>query len=240
MSFQAQNAEKRDSIQLIKKENHKFNYKQLIVPTVLMGYGLIGLESDQLKLFNAIIKEEVNENIDKKFTIDDISQYAPAVSVYALNLMGIKGKHNFRDRSIILGTAYILMGTSVYGIKKITKVQRPDKSNYNSFPSGHTATAFMGAEFMWQEYKDVSVWYGISGYIVAAGTGVFRIYNDKHWLTDIAMGAGLGMLSTKAAYWLFPFVNNHIFKSNKNISSAMVAPFYNGNEMGVGMLLRLN
>ena len=205
-----------------------------------MGYGLIGLESDQLKLFNAIIKEEVNENIDKKFTIDDISQYAPAASVYALNLMGIKGKHNFRDRSIILGTAYLLMGSSVYGIKKLAKIQRPDKSGYNSFPSGHTATAFMGAEFMWQEYKDVSVWYGIFGYIVAAGTGVFRIYNDKHWLTDVVMGAGLGMLSTKAAYWLFPFVNNHLFKSKKNTSSAMVAPFYNGNEMGVGMLLKFN
>ena len=50
---------------------------------------------------------------------------------------------------------------------------------------------------MWQEYKDVSVWYGISGYIVATGTGFFRIYNNKHWLTDVAAGAGIGILIDK-------------------------------------------
>lgn len=240
IALKAQNIIKKDSVQLLKKEHYKFNIKQLIAPSVLMGYGLIGLENDQLKLVNAIITDKVHDDIDDKTSIDDFSQYAPAASVYALNLMGIKGKHNLRDRSIILGTSYLLMGTSVYAIKKTAKVQRPDKSDFNSFPSGHTATAFAGAEFLWQEYKDVSVWYGISGYIVATGTGIFRIYNDKHWLTDVAMGAGLGILSTKAAYWLFPFINNHVFKSKKNISSAMASPFYNGKEFGVGMVLRLN
>ena len=144
-----------------------------------------------------------------------------------------------RDRSIILGTSYLLMGTSVYALKNITKIERPDHSGFNSFPSGHTATAFAGAEFLWQEYKDVSIWYGISGYLVATGTGIFRIYNDKHWLTDVAMGAGIGILSTKIAYWIFPYIDNHIFKSKKNINSAMVAPFYNGNQIGLGMVINL-
>ena len=239
-SLKSQNVIKKDSVQLLKNENYKFNIKQLIIPSILMGYGLVGLESDQLKLYNTIVTDKIHDDIDDKTSIDDFSQYAPALSVYALNLMGIKGKHNLRDRSIILGTSYLLMGTSVYAIKKTAKIQRPDKSDFNSFPSGHTATAFAGAEFMWQEYKDVSVWYGISGYIVATATGVFRIYNDKHWLTDVAMGAGLGILSIKAAYWLFPFVNNHIFKSKKTISSTMAAPFYNGKEFGVGMVLNIH
>jgi membrane-associated phospholipid phosphatase len=56
----------------------------------------------------------------------------------------------------------------------------------------------------WQEYKDVSIWYGISGYVVATGTGFFRMYNDRHWLTDVAAGAGIGILCTKTAYWLYP------------------------------------
>ncbi len=242
MSFlfsNAQQEKQKDSLKNIKTENIKFNFKQLIIPTVLIGYGTIGLESDGLKFINSGIKEEVNENIDKKITIDDFSQYAPALSVYALNFAGIKSKNNFRDRSIILGTSYLLMGTSVYALKKITKEERPDNSGFNSFPSGHTATAFAGAEFLWQEYKEVSIWYGISGYLVATGTGIFRIYNDKHWLTDVVAGAGIGILSTKVAYWMFPYINNHLFKSKKNISSAMVAPFYNGNQMGLGMLLNL-
>ncbi|WP_293891690.1 phosphatase PAP2 family protein [Flavobacterium sp.] len=223
----------------IRGENLKFKYKQIIIPTALIGYGVIGLASDDLKDFNLGIRNEVTDDIDGKLTIDDYSQYAPALSVYALNLCGIKGKNNLRNRTIILGTSYLLMAGTVIGLKSLTKIERPDGSNFDSFPSGHTATAFAGAEFMWQEYKDVSVWYGISGYIVATGTGFFRIYNNKHWLTDVAAGAGIGILSTKLAYWIFPYVNKHIFKSKKNIDTGMIAPFYNGNQMGLGMILNL-
>jgi hypothetical protein len=224
-----------DTIQK-KDDTHDFKFKQLIIPTVLIGYGIIGIESDQLKLFNTEIKEEVNENIDEKITIDDFLLYLPAASVYGLNAIGIKGKHNLKDRTIILGTSYLLMSVSVLSLKSITKVERPDGSGNNSFPSGHTATAFAGAEFLWQEYKDVSVWYGISGYIVAVGTGAFRIYNDKHWLTDVAAGAGIGILSTKVAYWINPWIQDKIFKSKEKNSMSAIAPFYNGKQFGIGLL----
>lgn len=223
----------RDTVQ-----NLKFNYKQLIIPGVLIGYGLIGLESDQLKSFNTQIRDEVKEDIDNKITIDDFSQYAPAASVYALNAMGIEGKNNLKDRSIILATSYLIMSTTVFSLKHITKVERPDGTSNNSFPSGHTANAFAGAEFLWQEYKDKSIWYGISGYIVATGTGLFRMYNNRHWLTDVAAGAGIGILSTKAAYWLFPYVKNTIFPSKENKVTSMIMPFYNGRQMGAGMVVQ--
>jgi membrane-associated phospholipid phosphatase len=239
-NLNAQDLKQKDSLTTKNKENTKFQYKKLIIPATLMTYGIIGIESDALKAVNYEINEEVLENIDEKFTIDDFSQYAPAAAVYALNLSGIKGKNNLRDRSIVLATSYLLMGSSVYALKKITKVERPDHSGFNSFPSGHTATSFAGAEFVWQEYKDVSIWYGISGYLVATGTGFFRIYNNKHWLTDVAMGAGIGILSTKIAYWIFPFIDNHIFKSEKNSSTAMLAPFYNGKQLGIGMVISIN
>lgn len=219
-----------------KENNKKFKFKQLIIPTVLIGYGVIGIESDGLKFVNSGIKEEVNENIDEKITIDDFSQYAPALSVYGLNALGIKGKHNFKDRTIILGTSYLLMSATVLSLKSITKVERPDGSAFNSFPSGHTATAFAGAEFLWQEYKDVSIWYGISGYIIATGTGAFRIYNDKHWLTDVVAGAGIGILSTKVAYWINPWIQEKIFKSKEKNSMSAIAPFYNGKQLGVGFI----
>jgi hypothetical protein len=215
----------------------KITYKELIIPTVLIGYGFIGIESDGIKNFNAEIKEEVNENIDKNLTIDDITQYVPAASVYALNAMGIQGKNNFKDRTLILATSYLLVAGTTLPLKNITKVQRPDGTSFNSFPSGHTATAFAGAEFLWQEYKDVSIWYGISGYIVASGTGLFRIYNDRHWLTDVAAGAGIGILCTKTAYWLYPKMQKLFFKKETK-TALLVAPFYNGNQMGIGLVGR--
>ncbi|MDY0987273.1 lipid A 1-phosphatase [Flavobacterium sp. ACN2] len=231
------NAQQNDSITKIDSTSHqlKFNYKQLIIPSVLIGYGVIGLESDQLLSFNSQIKKEVTEDIDEKVTIDDFSQYAPAASVYALNAFGVKGKNNMRDRSVILVTSYAIMATTVLGLKSISHVERPDGSSNNSFPSGHTATAFMGAEFLYQEYKDKSIWYGIAGYAVATGTGLFRIYNNRHWLTDVAAGAGIGILSTKIAYWINPYITKKLFKSSaENKSTSMILPFYNGQQYGLG------
>ena len=164
---------KTDSLK--QKENIKFKYETLIVPTVLIGYGIVGLESHTLESINTNTRDEIIENIDNKFTIDDFSQYSPFLTVYGLNAIGIKGKNNFKDRTIILGTAYLIMGGTVNIIKRTGNVERPDGSSKNSFPSGHTATAFMGAEFLYQEYKDVSIWYGVAGYVVATGTGMFRM-----------------------------------------------------------------
>lgn len=226
-----------DTIKKSTTQELKFSTKQLIVPTLLFTYGIVAIESDYLKLINTNLRDELKENIDEKITIDDFTQYFPAASVYLLNNVGIAGKHNLKDRSIILATSYLLMTGSVTGLKGLTKIERPDGSANNSFPSGHTATAFSGAEFLWQEYKDVNIWYGISGYAVAAGTGFFRIYNGRHWLSDVAMGAGIGIMSTKIAYWTFPYVQKHFFKSRKDVG-AIITPFYNGKQLCLGMVVQ--
>ena len=215
------------------KDNLKFKYESLIIPTVLIGYGVVGLESHTLKLLNSSTRNEIKEHIDTKLTIDDFSQYSPFVSVYALNAFGMNGKHDFKDRTIILATAYLIMGGTVNIIKETGNVERPDGSSKNSFPSGHTATAFMGAEFLYLEYKEVSAWYGIAGYVVATGTVLFRMYNNRHWLTDVAAGAGIGILSTKIAYWVHPFIKKAIFGKKEN-TTGMVMPFYNKREYGLG------
>ncbi len=226
-----------DSLVVNNNKQLQFKTKQLIIPAVLIGYGIIGIGNDQLESFNLQIREEVQEDIDKKLTIDDFSQYVPFGSVYALDAFGIKGKNNFRDKTIILATSYLIMGLAVNSLKQSFKVERPDGSGFNSFPSGHTATAFMGAEFLYQEYKDTSIWYGLSGYLVAAGTGAFRMYNNKHWLTDVIAGAGVGILSTKAAYWLYPSINK-LLSSKKNITNkkTVFIPYYDGKQVGFGLV----
>ncbi|GAB3723420.1 phosphatase PAP2 family protein [Flavobacterium koreense] len=225
-----------DSIDVRSNKELKFNYKQLIIPTVLIGYGVIGLESNQIKLFNNNIKQEVSEHIDEKISIDDFSQYLPAVSAFGLEGIGIKGKNSIKDKAIILTTSYLIMGLTVNSLKATATVERPDGTSLNSFPSGHTATAFMGAELLYQEYKDVSIWYGVSGYLVAAGTGAFRMYNNRHWLSDVVAGAGIGILSTKAAYWLLPSINK-LFTNNKSSKKNTVfIPYYDGKATGFGLV----
>ena len=133
-----------------------------------------------------------------------------------------------RDRSVILATSTIITVGSVFALKSITNVERPDGSSNNSFPSGHTAIAFAGAEFLYQEYKDQSIWYGVAGYAVAAGTGIFRMYNNRHWLTDVAAGAGIGILSTKIAYWMNPYISRKLFNNEQNKSTSLIVPSYDG------------
>jgi len=217
---------------------YKFKMKQLVLPATMITIGVIGVYSDWLESKNYQIKDELRENIDKKITIDDFSQYAPIAAVYGLNIAGLKGYHNFEDRTIILATSYLITGITVESLKRIIKEERPDRSNNQSFPSGHTATAFMGAEFLWREYKDVSPWIGITGYAVAAGTGFFRMYNNKHWLTDVIAGAGFGILSTKIGYWLYPTIKNKLFKS-KHLKNVVALPYYNTQGAGVCCIIHL-
>lgn len=219
---------------LHQQKNIDFNYKALIIPASLIGYGTLSLYSDKLTNGDASIRNNINSDNEKTFPLDEGTQSLAFLSVYGLNLFGVKGKNNFKDRSIVLATAYLIMGSSVTVLKRTTHRQRPNQTGFTSFPSGHTATAFMGAEFLYQEYKDVSPWYGVSGYFIAAGTGYLRMYNNKHWFSDVVAAAGIGILSTKIAYWVQPFFKD-LFSKKQTATKTAVVPYYNKNEMGLAM-----
>ena len=218
---------------------HDLKLKQFIAPTVCLGVGILSIGSDWLKNQNLDINEELREGIDSKFSIDDYSQYMPALSVYGLNLCGIKGVHDFKDRTMILAMSWLTMSVVAGTMKHTIREMRPDGTTHNSFPSGHTAMAFMGAEFLYQEYKNVSPWIGVAVYAVAAGTGFFRMYNNRHWLNDILAGAGIGILSTKLSYWLYPKIFKNADCRKKKSSLQFVAmPYYDGNGAGCSGLVR--
>lgn len=227
---------KTDSIPENPETNIKL--KSFIIPATLMTVGIIGLESHTLLDINDQLKDEVHEHIDKKLTIDDFTQYTPVALVYGLDAFGVKAKHNFKERTKRILTAHAIMTTTVLILKSSSTVLRPDGSSYNSFPSGHTATAFMSAEFLWQEYKDKSVWYGVLGYSLAVTTGAFRVYNDRHWFNDVVMGAGIGMASTKIAYWLVPWIENKIFKKENHDQNAVILPYFGGDRLGLTAVLK--
>ncbi|MGN0224714.1 MAG: phosphatase PAP2 family protein, partial [Prevotella sp.] len=85
-----------------------------------------------------------------------------------------------------------------------------------------------------REYWHVSPWIGVAGYAVAAGTGFFRMYNNRHWLTDVIAGAGIGILSVEAAYWLYPLVTKTLFHS-RGKHGISVTPYMSSSEKGVAV-----
>jgi membrane-associated phospholipid phosphatase len=85
-------------------------------------------------------------------------------------------------------------------VKALTGVLRPDGTTKDAFPSGHTAQVFMAATFLHKEFGRDHPLYSVLAYATATGVGVLRILNDRHWLSDVLVGAGVGILSTNLVY----------------------------------------
>ena len=209
--------------------------RNFYLPAMLIGYGAATFSQHGLESINGEMKEAAfSDHPHKKVSVDNYLQFAPAATVYGLNAFGIKGAHNFRDRSMLFFMSNIFLNLTVFTVKDFTREWRPDQSARSSFPSGHTAEAFANAEFLRLEYKDVSAWYGIGGYVAAAATGYLRMYNNKHWLSDVVAGAGVGIASTRLAYWLYPKIQHRLFKDRS--AKTVWLPSYQAGSFNVGML----
>lgn len=165
---------------------------------------------------------------ERRFYFDDKIQYLPIVAYAGLGFIpGIKHRSNFGERMLAGCTSYIILTAVTQGLKNIVKEPRPDTGAKTSFPSGHTATAFCGAELTRIEYGNI---YGAAAYIVAAATGVMRVVNNRHWCSDVLAGAGIGILSARAGYWLVPWekrICQRIFhKKSSNGATDKSTPYY--------------
>ena len=135
--------------------------------------------------------------------LDNYTQFAPAVLALGLNVAGVEGRSKLGRFAASAAMSYALMAGIVNPIKYGAKEMRPDGSTANSFPSGHTATAFVSATILHKEYGlTVSPWYSVAGYGIATATGVMRVLNNRHWVSDVLSGAGIGIFATEVAYGL--------------------------------------
>lgn len=171
--------------------------------TVLLTTGSLFTFNPYLKSQAVSLRDAVQADGHPRLRFDDYLQYAPGAAPVMLNLCGVKGRHDFKKLVLLEGGSYLLgvafLEVGKYGIR----VERPDGANTTSFPSGHTFTAFTGAEVLRREYGEEYPWIAVAGYAVATFIGAMRIYNNRHWAGDVLAGAGLGILSASAVYWLF-------------------------------------
>jgi membrane-associated phospholipid phosphatase len=192
----------------------KSNFKssEVIMPLSLIGAGTLGFV-EPIRNTRYEVRDFLEEwRGEHRVTVDDYLQYAPLASVYGLSLLGADAKHNYVDRTLELAVSYVAVGVMVNAIKYTVREPRPDGSANNSFPSGHTATTFMGAELVRIEYGDESPWYSVGAYAVATTVGVLRVYNERHWFTDVFAGAGVGILSARIGHWLLPYTRKMMYK----------------------------
>jgi membrane-associated phospholipid phosphatase len=143
-------------------------------------------------------------------TVASPGAYYIGVSMYAA------GRLTDHDRLADLGlhgTEALLVGEAVGGVvKAVVGRQRPSVTPrnassyqlgrglrsdiYRSFPSGHTTSAFAAAAAVSSEtsrwWPDTRWVLGPILYTGAALTGISRMYNNRHWMSDVLAGAGVG------------------------------------------------
>ena len=169
----------------------------------LLAAGAVMTFVPEAKALAVDLRDAVQSDGHGRLMFDDYMQYLPALTPPVLNICGLKSKHSLRKMVLLEGASYLLGAAALNAAKYGFGVQRPDGRSYNSFPSGHTFTAFTGAELLRREYGEEYPWVAVAGYAVATLVGAMRVYNNRHWAGDVLAGAGLGILSVGVVYTLF-------------------------------------
>ena len=212
---------------------HRSPITHYIIPAILIGGG-IAVNNQDFKNKQITWHNENYKDFSTK--ADDFLQLAPHAAVFGFDWIGIKSKHNFKDKVGLMLTGGIIMLGTVQTLKYSTKEVRPDGSAANSFPSGHTANAFFGATILAKEYSDKNILIAIGGYTVATATGVLRMTNNRHWASDVLVGAGIGIISGEVAYIVYPWLKEKLGGKGENKSVAFI-PTYDGNTMGGNLVI---
>lgn len=171
-----------------------------IVPTLLIGYGVCTIKDRGI-----YSSYDAQRDIHRAFPhfqtgVDDILIYAPFAELALANLVQVRSNHDFLHTTLLILKAEAINNLIVFSLKSITKQERPNGENAYSLPSGHTANAFLAASILHSELRFKSNWYGVGAYVIATSVGALRMLNNKHWQSDVFTGAGIGILSSHAAY----------------------------------------
>lgn len=173
--------------------------KALVAPVALIGLGTVLIKNPVYDRF------DFRKDLKKTFpnfsgtTVDDYLIYSPYVGLVALNLLKVKCQNDFINTSLIILKAEIINVSLMFALKRLTNIERPNGEKW-AWPSGHTSEAFLAATIVNREYRYKSPWYGVAAYGVASTVGFFRMLNNKHWLSDVVAGAGLGIFSANLTY----------------------------------------
>lgn len=145
---------------------------------------------------------------------DNVLQYVPYATVLTMKVCGVESRSDWPQLAAATAMSWVISAGVTYTLKHSVKEWRPDHTDQNSFPSGHSTIAFAGATVLHHEFGHVSPWISVGGYAVATLTAADRVRRDRHHWYDVAAGAAIGVLSTELTYVitdrLFPSGNVNV------------------------------
>jgi membrane-associated phospholipid phosphatase len=166
------------------------------------------------------IKQFVQRN-RQPFTNEVAALIEPTGTYYPVFLMAgmyvtskLTKNKKLEHASLAAGKALTITALFYASTKAVVRRQRPAFTNnsfsykapftggrqFTSFPSGHTSAAFSVATALALEYKH-SKWVPAISYTLAGLTGLSRIYQNRHWASDVLVGAAMSHFITKGIYY---------------------------------------
>lgn len=176
---------------------HVLNKDNYIAPTSV-GVGLSLLSG--IDVAGRGDWECINPQPDKNNLVVDVSQYVPVMLPWVMKIAGNPTRSGWGQMAVSHALGIGLMAGSVKLLKDATEELRPDGSNLASFPSGHSAWAFLGATMISRELGWRSSWYSFGAYTFATGVAVERVLSKRHFPADVVAGAGIGVLMGELGY----------------------------------------
>jgi len=187
----------------------KWELKQWLGFAGVAGAGVLAYSQDEkIQEFFTNHRSATAGNLSK-YVFEPFGRFSP-VLIGGLYLTGRLAKDN-RLAGTSLTAAKSLAVSSLIGgaVKQLAHRHRPYQDDvpshatwdgpmsdvrYTSFPSGHSTAAFSMATVFAMEYRN-TIWVPVLAYSLAAGTAVSRLYDNKHWVSDIVIGSALGFVT---------------------------------------------
>lgn len=180
-------------------DSSDFRLRNQLVPIGLISGGLL------IEALNC--KQEMQDWFHRTNTnVDDYIQYAPIAILYTSDLFGTEHRDNVFNQTKYLIISELATSIITKSLKRITHSTRPNGDPF-SFPSGHTSQSFTGATVLYHEAKDFCLPLAYSGYLFSTATAALRVTNNRHWVSDVLVGAGIGILVTNLVYYIEPLKN---------------------------------
>jgi membrane-associated phospholipid phosphatase len=202
----------------------------------LGGTALMYTQDEPITDFFQRQRTETKDKVTK-YVFDPLGTWYLIPIFGSVYIYGLAAKNPEAETAALMaGKAIIISGAYAFVFKEIFQRKRPYDADppdagywggpgngfhYNSFPSGHATVAFAAASAISTYYSD-RIWIGITSYSLASLVGVSRIYDNKHWASDVMAGAVLGYA-----------IGRMVANKQKKQSWFGLAPYYNGWASGI-------